>query len=51
MLGLRGNSRVSDISPLSRLTNLIRLNLLGTSASQEDITKLKGALPGCKILS
>ena len=49
MLGLRGNTRISDVSSLTKLTNLVQLNLLGTSVSQEDIDMLVGALPGCRI--
>jgi Leucine-rich repeat (LRR) protein len=51
MLGLRGNPRVSDISSLTKLTNLVEVNLLGTSVSDEDKNTLFGALPGCKVIS
>jgi Leucine-rich repeat (LRR) protein len=51
ILGLRGNIRVSDISSLTKLTNLVEVNLSGTSVSEEDKNTLFGALPGCKVIS
>ena len=49
-LGLRGNTRVTDISSLSRLTNMVSVNLSGTSVSNEDADMLFGVLPGCKVI-
>ena len=49
-LGLRGNTRVTDISSLSKLTNMVSVNLSGTSVSNEDAGMLFGVLPGCKVI-
>ena len=40
---------VSDLSPLAQLKNLWELNLIGTKVTEEQIDKLKLALPNCKI--
>ena len=44
------NTRVRDLSPLARMTNLERLTMYGTPASEEEIAKLRTALPDCKIV-
>lgn len=49
ILGLRGNTRIADVSSLTRLVSLVGLNLSGTSVNQEDVDRLIGALPGCKV--
>lgn len=50
ILGLRGNTRIVDVSPLARLVgSLVQLNIMGTSVSAEDYLDLVGKLPGCKI--
>ena len=42
-------TEVSDLSPLAQLKNLWLLNLIGTKVTEEQIDKLKLALPNCKI--
>ena len=42
-------TRVSDLKPLSGFTNLEVLGLENTNVSDEEIEKLKQALPNCKI--
>lgn len=49
-LGLRNNIRVNDVSSFSGLTNLVEVNLSGTSVSKEDADRLFGVLPGCKVI-
>ena len=49
-LGLRGNTRVTDVSSLRKLTNMVSVNLSGTSVSNEDADMLFGVLPGCKVI-
>ncbi len=40
---------VSDVTPLAGLTNLVWLQLNETPVSEEEITKLRQALPNCII--
>ena len=42
-------TEVSDLSPLAGMENLEELFLEGTNVSEEQIDKLKLALPNCKI--
>ena len=44
------NTLVRDLSPLTKITNLERLTMYGTPASEEEIAKLRTALPDCKIV-
>jgi len=43
-------TRVSDVTPLAGLTNLEELVLSKTQVSDEQIDKLKQALPNCRII-
>jgi hypothetical protein len=43
-------TRVSDVTPLAGLTNLEELVLSKTQVSNEQIDKLKQALPNCRII-
>jgi len=43
------NTPVTDLTPLADLTNLQHLGLEYTNVSDEEIEKLKQALPNCKI--
>ena len=45
------NTKVRDLSPLAKLTNLKRLTMYGTPASEEEVAKLRSALPDCKIVT
>ena len=42
-------NEVSDLSPLAGMENLEELRLEGTKVTEEQIDKLKLALPNCKI--
>ena len=44
------NTQVSDLSPLAELQNLKRLWLQSTRGSDEQVQKLRQALPNCEIL-
>lgn len=44
-----GDNNISNISALSNLTNLTNLRLDDNDISDEDIKKLKAALPNCTI--
>jgi len=44
------NTQVSDVTPLADITNLERLWLDGVQISDEEIEKLKLALPNCRII-
>jgi Leucine-rich repeat (LRR) protein len=43
------DTQVSDLSPLSELKKLKSLNLRNTQVSEEQVEKLRLALPNCKI--
>ena len=45
------DTKVSDISPLSNLTNLRSLDLTGVEVSENEVRKLRDALPRCHILT
>ena len=47
-LNLNG-TEVSDLTPLAGMKRLERLFLEGTKVTEEQIDKLKLALPNCKI--
>jgi hypothetical protein len=46
-----GDTHISDLAPLANLTNLKVLYLIDTQVSDEDIAKLKEALPECSIMT
>lgn len=51
ILGLRGNTRIVDVSSLARLVgSLVQLNIKGTSVSNKDYLDIVGKLPGCKVI-
>ena len=47
-IGLWRN-RISDLSPLAKLTNLKRLIVTETGITGEGVEKLEAALPECQI--
>ncbi len=48
-LNLEG-TQVTDVTPLSGLTSLQRLDLDGTQVGEEAVDQLRSALPKCEIL-
>ena len=44
-------TKVSDLTPLANLTKLQLLNLTGTGITENEVSKLRDALPHCHILT